>query len=182
MRCRFLVVAGWLVLALGCQKPPADAPEVVDPSRPATQTAPILVEEPTPDNPFVAKAALRPAEAAGGNVVELVIEARTAPGWHIGAAGVSTGDAIPTAVEVKLPGGVEPAGAWQYPPVKPGQAGKGGTYEGRLLFRRPLTITDRAQPGPMEVQCELTYQACDPFHCLPPQTLTLSARGKVRSR
>jgi DsbC/DsbD-like thiol-disulfide interchange protein len=177
-------------LALGCQRPPADVPDAGNPSRPTSKAdtglvrpaAPILTEEPTLKNPFVAKAALRPAEGKGGDVVDLVIEARTAPGWHIYATGDSPGGATPTSLEVKLPRGVEPAGAWQYPKAQPGQDGQGGIHAGRLLFRRPLKITDAAQGGPIEVQCDLTYQACDPFHCLPPKTLTLSAKGEVLPR
>jgi DsbC/DsbD-like thiol-disulfide interchange protein len=188
MRCRLL--AAWLALGLGCQKPPADGPEAAKPPWPAARAdtasarpaEPVLVEEPTADNPFVAKAALRPTEGSGGDTVDLVIQARTAPGWHIYAAGESPGGAVPTSVEVRLPRGVEPAGPWQYPRAEPGQEGQGGIYQGQLLFRRPLKITQNAQRGAIEVQCELTYQACDPFRCRPPETLTLSAKGEVLSR
>jgi DsbC/DsbD-like thiol-disulfide interchange protein len=179
-----------MALALGCQKPPADEPQTGNPSRPTSKAnpasvgpaAPILTEEPTPKNPFVAKAAMRPAAGSAGDTLELVIEARTAPGWHIYAAGDSPGGTIPTSLEVKLPRGVEPAGPWQYPQAKLGQEGQGGIYEGKLLFRRRLQIRENAQQGPIEIQCELTYQACDPFRCRPPETLTLSARGEVVSR
>jgi hypothetical protein len=177
-------------LGLGCQKPPADAPETGKPSgRPnkadtaSTQpSAPILTEEPTAKNPFVAKAALRPGEGTAGDTVELVIEGKTAPGWHIYAAGEAVGGATATSLELKAPPGVEPAGVWQYPQAQPGQEGQARIYAGRLLFRRLLKITDAAQRGPIEVQCALTYQACDPFRCLPPETLTLSAKGELRSR
>jgi DsbC/DsbD-like thiol-disulfide interchange protein len=179
-----------MALALGCQKPPADDPQTGNPSRPTSKTnpasvgpaAPILTEEPTPKNPFVAKAELRPAARSADDTVELVIEARTAPGWHIYAVGDSPAGTIPTSVEVKLPRGVEPAGPWKYPQAKPGQDGQGGIYEGKLQFLRRLQITENAPKGPIEVQCELTYQACDPFRCRPPETLTLSARGEVVSR
>jgi hypothetical protein len=125
---------------------------------------------------------LRPAAGKVGDIVELVVEARTATRWHIYAAGESTGGTIPTSLEVRLPSGVEATGAWQYPQTKPGQEGQGGIYEGRLTFRRLLKITENAQPGPMEVHCDLTYQACDPFRCRPPETLTLAAKGEVVSR
>jgi DsbC/DsbD-like thiol-disulfide interchange protein len=189
---RFLAgwVVGCLALAPGCQKPPAGAPEAGNPTRLASKpepvsvrpAAPVLTEEPTPNNPFVAIAALRPAGGGGGDLVELVIEARTAPGWHIYAVGDSQGGAVPTSLEVKLPRGVEPAGAWQYPQARAGPEGPAGIYEGRLTFRRPLKITESARRGPIEIQCEVTYQACDPFRCRPPETLTLSARGEVLAR
>jgi DsbC/DsbD-like thiol-disulfide interchange protein len=185
MRRRALLgwVAGSLALALGCHKPPPDAPEASKAEAAAVRPdAPILTEEPTPERPFVANAALRPAAASVGEVVELVVEARTAPGWHIYAPGCPPEGAAPTSLEVKLPEGVEPAGEWQYPRAEPGPGGQGRTYAGRLTFRRLLKITDKARPAPIEVQCELTYQACDPFRCLPPETRTLSARGEVLSR
>ena len=192
MRCRLLAgwLAGWMALALGCQKPPADAPKADHPTMPAGRSdtpkvrpaAPILVDEPTLENPFVAKAELRPAARSADDTVELVIEARTAPGWHIYAVGDSPAGTIPTSVEVKLPRGVEPAGPWKYPQAKPGQDGQGGIYEGKLQFLRRLQITENAPKGPIEVQCELTYQACDPFRCRPPETLKLSAKGEVLPR
>jgi hypothetical protein len=68
------------------------------------------------------------------------------------------------------------------PRVETGQEGRGGIDEGRPVFRRPLEITEHAPRGPIEVHCELTYQACDPFRCRPPATLRLSARGEVMPR
>jgi DsbC/DsbD-like thiol-disulfide interchange protein len=137
------------------------------------------VEEPTLKRPFVARAALRPAKGHRGETVELVIEARTAAGWHIYAADGPRGSGTPTSLDLKLPDGVEPAGAWHYPSSKPGVEGQGAIYEGHLRFRRLLRITEQAIPGPMEIQCELRYQVCDPFRCRPPETLALSANGEI---
>jgi DsbC/DsbD-like thiol-disulfide interchange protein len=146
---------------------------------PAVSTWPILTEEPTPNKPVVAQAALRPAVARNGSKVDLVIEARIAPGWHIYAADGPTRSAIATTLAWKLPEGVEPAGEWQYPKTARGAEEQAEIYEGNMRFRRPLRITERAKPGPLEIRCELTYQACDAFHCRPPESLALSAKGEV---
>jgi DsbC/DsbD-like thiol-disulfide interchange protein len=180
---------GSIALALACDRPPASAPEAgsrrhetpasmgVPTSGPAS--VPLLVDQPTPQRPFVAMAALRPAKGHRGDTVELVIEARTAAGWHIYAAEGPRGIGTPTSLDVTLPDGVEPAGAWRYPSSKPGFEGQDAVYEGHLLFRRRLRITEQAKPGPLEIQCQLRYQACDPFRCRPPETLTLSANGAI---
>jgi thiol:disulfide interchange protein DsbD len=127
----------------------------------------------------VAQAALLPAAARNGSEVELVIEARIAPGWHIYAADGPAGSGIPTSLTWKLPDGVEPAGEWQYPKTARGAEEQTEIYEGNLRFRRPLRITERAKAGPLEIRCELTYQACNAFRCQPPESLELSARGEV---
>src|SRR5262249_46698654 len=140
---------------------------------------PILLNEPTPEMPFVAKAALRPATAHRGNTLMLIIEAKTAPGWHIYAANGPREMGTPTSISVKLPEGVVLTGPWEYSKTVPGQEGKSEVYEGRLIFRRSLQITEKVKRGTIEVQCELTYEACDPFHCRPPETLPLSAAAEV---
>jgi len=184
-------IAGGIVLGsvLGCEKAPVPTPQasnvskqtpVSQPAPPPTQSAgPILSEESTPKKPVVAQAALRPAAARNGSKVELVIEARIAPGWHIYAADGPTGSGIPTSLKWKLPDGVEAAGEWQYPKTARGAQEQAENYEGTLRFRRPLRITERAKPGPLEIYGELTYQACDAFRCRPPESLALSARGEV---
>jgi DsbC/DsbD-like thiol-disulfide interchange protein len=138
-----------------------------------------FLEEPTAEKPVVAAAGLRPAKGVGGDTLELVIEIRIAAGWHIYAVDTPVGSAIPTSLAEKLPEGIVVAGAWQYPKAASAPEAPGGIYERRLSFRRPLKITEGARAGRIIVTCDLTYQACDPFHCQPPQTLTLSTNGEV---
>jgi DsbC/DsbD-like thiol-disulfide interchange protein len=184
-------IAGGMVLGsvLGCEKAPVPTPQASNVSKqtpvskrvpaPAPSAGPILTEEATPTKPVVAQAALRPAAARNGSPVELIIEVHIAPGWHIYAADGSTGSAIPTSLKWKLPDGVEAAGQWQYPKAARGAEEQAEIYEGNLTFRRPLRITQRAKPGPLELHGELTYQACNAFRCRPPESLALSARGEV---
>jgi DsbC/DsbD-like thiol-disulfide interchange protein len=190
-RLRPTWIAGGMVLVsvFGCEKASVPTPPANHVSKqtsagklvlaPVQSGGPILTEEPTPKKPFVAQAALLPAADRNGSGIELVIEVRIAPGWHIYAADGPTGSGIPTSLAWKLPDGVEPAGEWQYPETARVAEGQAEIYEGNLRFRRPLRITERAKPGPLEIHCELTYQACNAFRCQPPESLALSARGEV---
>lgn len=182
IRCCWLFL--WMVAALplACDKAPTSTPQISkSDSHAEMPAAPASVEEPTAEKPVVATAELRPPKGGAGDTLDLVVEIHVFAGWHIYAVDAGAGGAIPTSIVEKLPEGIEPAGAWQYPKAESSPLAPGRIYEGRLTFRRPLRITERAPAQRIEVSCELTYQACDPFHCLPPQTLTLSARGEVES-
>src|SRR5262245_49020730 len=165
-------LTGGVVLGsvLGCEKAPTPTSPASNASKqtpvsqliltPPQSAGPILTEEPTPTKPVVAQAALRPGADRNGSKVELVIEVQIAPGWHIYAAEGPTGSGIPTALKWKLPDGIEAAGEWEYPKTVRGAGEQAEIYEGHLKFRRPLRITERAKPGPLEIHGELTYQAC----------------------
>jgi DsbC/DsbD-like thiol-disulfide interchange protein len=169
------------------------APEPADPltsprGRPSTfQTTAVApqpslttaLEEPTGDRPVVAAATLQPTPARPGRTIVLVVQVRTAPGWHIYAAGADSGPAVPTSLTLKLPAGWSAAEEWVLPEAVPNQDGQGGIYEGSFAFRRSLTVPRQAAPGPVDVICELRFRACDPFSCRPPATLTVSARTEV---
>ncbi len=171
-----------LAPALACDKVPTSASqESKSGSSPENPTTAALTEEPTPEKPVVAVALLRPDKGKTGDTLDLVIEIHIAAGWHIYAVDTPAGSPIPTSVVEKLAEGVEGAQAWQYPKAVASPDGHASIYEGKLTFRRPLRITPRAHVGSLDIACELTYQACDPFHCLPPQTLSLAAKGEIES-
>jgi DsbC/DsbD-like thiol-disulfide interchange protein len=168
--------------ALACDKvPTSTSQETKSDSSLEISTTAALTEEPTPEKPVVAVALLRPAKVKAGDRLDLVIDIHIAAGWHIYAVDAPAGSAIPTAVVEKLAEGIEDAEAWQYPKAVPSPDTHGSIYEGKLTFRRPLRITSRAHVGSIDIACELTYQACDPFHCLPPQTMSLSAKGEIEA-
>ena len=171
-----------VVLPLACDKAPTSTPQLSkSDSYAEIPTAPTPAEEPTAEKPVVATAELRPVKGRAGDTIDLVVEIRIFAGWHIYAVDTASGGAIPTSIVEKLPDGIKAAGEWQYPKADSSPMSPGRIYEGRLTFRRPLKITERAPAGRIDVSCELTFQACDLFHCLPPQTLSLSARGEVES-
>jgi DsbC/DsbD-like thiol-disulfide interchange protein len=180
--CVWFLIAITVALPLACDKAPTSSPQIPkSDSNAEIPAAPAPAEEPTAEKPVVATAILRPNKGSNGDVLDLVVEIRIAAGWHIYAGDAPAGSAIPTSIVEKLPQGIEVAGAWQYPKAISAPEAPGGIYEDRLTLRRLLKINQSAQAGRIVVSCELTYQACDSFHCLPPQTLTLSAKGEVES-
>jgi DsbC/DsbD-like thiol-disulfide interchange protein len=183
-RLRFGLLLACIALLPACNKPAASTPDAgAAPPTPQakTPTEPLPVEEPSPEHPFRVQAVLRPAQARRGDTLELTLEGRTAAGWHIYAVDGPGGLGIATSLELKLPEGLAPAGDWHYPEPRPAPDGQGTVYEGRFQMRRPLRVTETAPPGPIAIQCVVRYQACDPFHCRPPETITLVARGEVVS-
>jgi len=101
--------------------------------------------------------------------------------WHIYAESGPIGISQPTRLDLHLPDGVEADGDWVYPEPVQGDGSKGTQliYEGDVLFRRRLKVTDAASSGRLSVGCEITYQACDAFSCRPPESLKLEAVAEV---
>jgi hypothetical protein len=137
------------------------------------------VSEPPVSNPVAAAAAILPATLTAPAMATLVIRVRTAPAWHIYSADGPTGIGQPTRLELKLPEGIEPEGDWVNPEASPGPGAGQLVYEGDFTFRRRLKITEQAPLGRVEISCQIDYQACDPFLCRPPESLTLQAGAEV---
>lgn len=129
--------------------------------------------------PVAAQASLSPATVRAGDTTTLVVEAKIAPGWHIYAADDLTGTTIPTSLKLKLPKGLSAQGDWTYPTAKPGREGEGSIYEGTVKFRRTLKADVHATSGPLAVECEVRYQACDATSCRPPTKLTVKSTATV---
>lgn len=134
---------------------------------------------PSARKPVVAQAVLSPATVHAGERTTLVVEARIAPGWHIYAADDSTGTSIPTTLKLKLPKGITTQGDWTYPAALPGHEGEGLFYEGTVKFRRTLKVDARTGPGPLKIDCEFGYQACDATSCRPPTKVTVKSTATV---
>jgi DsbC/DsbD-like thiol-disulfide interchange protein len=136
-------------------------------------------EQPTASHPVVAEASLSAEKAKPGATLTLLIKAKTAPTWHIYAVGERAGTEIPTTLKLKLPKGVEADGDWICPKAKQNPSGEGKIYEGSMTFRRSLKIKRGAPAGPIEVVCDFSYQACDPFSCRAPTTVKLKAKTEI---
>jgi DsbC/DsbD-like thiol-disulfide interchange protein len=141
----------------------------------------LTLEEPASYKPLVARAALFPAEVQAPGTWTLLVRAKTAPGWHIYAAGQPAGTAQPTRLDLQLPDGVEAEGDWIYPEATKGNVASDGqsVYEGDFTFRCRLKVSEKAPLGRLKVGCEIHYQACDRFSCRPPESLTLEAAADV---
>jgi DsbC/DsbD-like thiol-disulfide interchange protein len=136
-------------------------------------------DEPTPDRPVAYAAALRPAGDGRGNLLTLVVVVKTAPGWHIYSVGKTSGTGIATTLTLKLPKGIRAEGDWKLPASEVGTDGKSRVFQGTMKFSRLLRISSEKPLGQIELACELGYQACDPFSCLPPEQVTLKAKAEV---
>lgn len=179
------------VAVFGCDRPTGSSAQVSSAGTPTAPMAPsaknqedeppadIVTGVPDQSEPVVAGAALRPAKVRPGESLTLFVQARVAPTWHIYGAQGSTGEAIPTTLNLNLPAGVELDGTWIYPPAKPAAGGPGLVYEGTVTFRQKLRVASGAAPGPLEVTCEFGYQVCTPFSCRPPAKLVLKASAEV---
>jgi hypothetical protein len=132
--------------------------------------------EPTSENPVVAVAWFTPDELAAGEVAELRVRVRIAPGHHLylpGAAADAPG--IPVSLNLKQSGILIFASDWDLP------AGDGNKrLTGDVEIRRKVRVAPRATPGAGDVACDLRYQACTSELCWPPRTLNLVASLVVK--
>jgi DsbC/DsbD-like thiol-disulfide interchange protein len=135
------------------------------------------VDEPNENHPVAAAIALFPPRARAGELLTLVVQIKTAPRWHIYSTRALSGTGIPTSLKLQLPSGVEAFGNWSSPPPHVGS--QGSIYEGSVKFARRLAISRQMVSGPINVNCELSYQACDPFSCRPPETRVLKATAEI---
>ena len=161
-------------------EPPTDSASALRDPRSSDVPPDIAVDTPDLARPVTAALGLQPARAARGESLTLVVKIQTAPTWHIYAADSTTGTGIPTTLKLELPEGVEAVGEWVWPPAR--QDGQSRVHEGSIEVRRRLKIGSRAKPGLVQVKCTLSYQACDPFSCRPPEEKTLQADAVIASK
>jgi hypothetical protein len=163
--------------------PPGDPPEgqIKDSELANAELVPdtLPVDAPDENHPVAAATALFPHRAGAGELLTLVVQIKTVPRWHIYATRALSGPGIPTTLKLQLPSGVEAIGDWNSPPPQPGVSGQGPIYEGSVKFTRRLAISRQMMSGPINVNCELRYQACDPFSCRPPETMALMATTEI---
>jgi len=177
-----LVGALVALLPAGCrplQATSARAPTVVFAS--AADPAPAFPRAPSPAAPVVAAGTLEPA-GEEADTVTLAIHVRTAPTWHIYAHDAGGTANTPTALTLELPPGIEAVEGWRHPPAHPDRESGAPVLAGSFAFRRTLRARPGAVPGAQELVCEMTYQACDPMMCRPPERLTVRVPVVVVAR
>jgi hypothetical protein len=198
---RLLLILGSAILAAtlgpGCGKPVASATDSIaprmasireSPTKPGpvpgdpkaeSQSTTLSIEEPDEQHPVTAGATFMPARVRPGEFLALVVQVKTAPRWHIYAGGAFSGTGMATTLKLELPEGIATAGDWTYPPPVPASDRLSHIYEGTVEFRRQLKSSPRVPLGPIRVTCELSYQACDPFSCRPPEKVALKATAEI---
>jgi hypothetical protein len=137
-------------------------------SQPVATTAPV----PDIDHPVVAAAWAEPARAQWGDIVNVIVAADIAQGWHIYPLVVKSGDGIPTTLRSKAPAGTTWAGEWST------ENDSGQELTGTVRFVRRLQVTP-GWLGVVMIPIDFSYEACDPFSCRPPQSVPLFARLEV---
>jgi len=128
-----------------------------------------------------------PRVAAGGPAV-IAVKVNIAADFHINPDAARSGPdwfpgQYPTTLTVVVPPAGIRAGRVQYPAPHPYEVAYAeraiDVYDGEVVLYVPLLIDADTPPGPLTLQLELEYQACDAQRCLIPDTLTLTAGAEV---
>lgn len=132
----------------------------------------IPIARPTKDNPVTVAAAVSRTRVPPGGQMVLVVRCRTAEPWYIYAADRPADVGVPTRLNLKLPPNVTQSSNWQLPTavIKASPLGEISTYAGDFRFMVPLQIPAEAVAGEMEIECEVSYQACSDATCLAPDS------------
>jgi hypothetical protein len=146
------------VFLAGCA---ARHPQVI-----ATQYAPEL-STPTAENPVTAALSLTSID----DTLDLHVQLHIAPGHHLYTA--TSAPFTPTTIKLTSPD-LLPTAPWQSP--KPDAQGHLANI---VEFRQQLRLSPTAAPGPHDLTCDVTFQACNPELCWPKRTLTLKTSFTV---
>jgi DsbC/DsbD-like thiol-disulfide interchange protein len=155
--------------------------------RPTSQSGLVAEDRPTSAatksiSPVTVAAKTDRSELHAGDAVTLIVDVRTAEGWHIYAIDRPTGPALPTEITIELPKGWEWVGTWKSPEPLLEESSSGAprfVHEGSLAFRRQVRVGRDAPSGPLTLHGTLSYQACDRFSCRPPEQVGFQAEIRV---
>jgi uncharacterized protein len=117
-----------------------------------------------------------------GGEFDLLIDVQIAAGWHIYAMDRRAGAAVPTKIHLQLPKGLESTEKWTSPEpmLSPMHQGEPVfVYDRNETFGCVVHILPDATLTNLPVRCNLVYQACDQFSCLPPAEITLETKIHV---
>ncbi len=102
----------------------------------------------------------------------LRVELEMRDGWHVYASVPKGGHEPETSIGLRLPEGVETAGAWERPAgIASRDDPRTRVYEGVVTFTRALRVAAGATGA---IGVDVHYMACDADGCLPPTTASVS--------
>jgi hypothetical protein len=172
MNGRFLWGIVWTITCLcGCsdyssqQKPlePGSHAAQDDAIRPTSLESNPIVQSTgaKADEPVQAMIRLSRNPIASEDSLQLFIDLRITPSWHIYAVDGDSGPYSPTAFELELPAGVEITGEWTYPETQTyvGSGILAQVYEGNVSFRADLKLRKSIS---VENQTKMTIQVLNP--------------------
>ena len=143
-------------------------------------TAAWASDEPTVDQPVVADVTFSAASAAPGEKIVLFLNVRMFPTWHIYAHDPSE-TFIVTTHELQTSDGLTLSGDW-FPPASELYESDPSilVYKDDVTFEHDLIVTAGAPVGTQTANVKLRFQACDPYICLPPEEVELSAEIEIQ--
>ena len=133
------------------------------------------------DPTISARMSAEPKKIAPGDQVLLIVQLKIQPGWHIAPMANITGPVKSTLLSLNLPTGVQSIGDWEKPPsttLFDGRANSVG-YVGNVRFSHELAVDAGVPTGPVELDCRLSYQACNESICQRPAELNLRAKIEI---
>jgi hypothetical protein len=134
----------------------------------------ITVADPSGHEPVTVGIATDHPSARPGDIVEVLVKARIAEGFHIYSANVTNPKSFNTAtsVQLALPDSIEPLSDWSVPTAR--HVGAEWIYTNAVVFRRLLKVRADASAGPLPIKGELRCQACNDELCWPPKDIPIS--------
>ena len=112
-----------------------------------------------------------------GQTFHVAVAIDVQEGWHLYGPNPDVDFVKPTTVSMKPQASFE-AGGMDVPEGRtkkdPVLDEKLTTYEGRVWFRLPVTVSEDAETGETKLVLELNTQACDARRCLPPRTASIA--------
>lgn len=128
-------------------------------------------------------ASVSPAASHPGEVAQIAIAAKIAPGWHLySLTPTPPPGPSPTSITVTGPGITE-LGATEDSPtteLDPNFGKEVAFHENSAIFTVPVRVAAGSPPGRRTLDISVQYQTCNSHECLPPQTEALNVALNVQ--
>ncbi len=136
-------------------------------------------DEPSIDQPVAANLTVSETTVTAGDSIILNLNVSIFPTWHIYAHDPSE-TFIVTTHELETSDGLNKSGEW-FPPASELYDAEPSIliYKDDVTFEHDLDVSENASAGTLTASVKLRYQACDPYICLPPEEVELSASVEV---
>lgn len=117
-----------------------------------------------------------------GDTTSVELEITIAEGYHVQANPAANEFLIPLEVRIEPADGVA-SGDPAYPPPRLHRLAGADedllTYEGTILVEILVSVAPQVEPGVIEIQGEVEYQACDESRCFMPASIPWTSMLKV---
>ena len=117
-----------------------------------------------------------------GGTGRIAVQVKLGAGWHVNAHTPKDEFLIPTVLTLEAPEGVTVTQTVYPEPVYiklEGTSEPLAVYGGQFVIGIEIVLADGVQPGALNVEGKLQYQACDSKQCYAPKTIPISIPLKV---